>query len=427
MVVTRFDATNQPRLFRFWPQTGQLKELPIIVPRFAQSTRAFPDGKSLVVFGQLTTEGAPSGFHLYALNLESGVARRLVTGPDEKTGVAAAVAPDGASVIASVVAGHLTRIVRIEADGSRPPRTLFTVTGTVWSIEVGRDSSIYLDQMLAPLKIWRFGTSGGRGELLASIESTGECCGAVGVLRDGRLLLSGIPGGRYRLLIAEPGRDPRALLTSEESSAPIATVGPDAIAFVAGSRNDWTIAIASTTTGRINSRIKFDKAGLIESLSASPDGQTLYVGGGGTIWAQPLNGGAPRAIRAGSAAAAMPDGRRLLVQVVGTPTTRLFEVVLEGGAEREIVLKGPYALTFDGVTSGAITHDGRQLLATLASLDNWYFQPGIIDLATGAVRAIPVDEFADYHFVMWGADEKSIVAGGPPTRYVMWRFQADKP
>jgi hypothetical protein len=40
---------------------------------------------------------------------------------------------------------------------------------------------------------------------------------------------------------------------------------------------------------------------------------------------------------------------------------------------------------------------------------------GLVGFLT-RMTAIPVDEFADYHFVLWAPGEKSIIAGGYPTR-----------
>ena len=433
LLVIRLDTAHQYRLYQFWPDSGRLEEFPIVVPRFSQGLRAFADGKSAVLIGRLTSDTGTAGFHLYVLDIESGATRRLAT-DEQEAGIASqaavAITPDQQGVIVAVGAGHLTRIVRYPRDGGTDPRTLLTVTRQIAALEVGPDGSIYADQIFTPFAVWQFGAAGaasGRGVSLGTVESPPECCATAAVLPDGRVVFPGTPGGRPRLLVTEPGKDPRALVTTEESTQPLTLVGDGEIAFIAGPAANRSIAIASTATGRIAKRIAFDK-GSVDSLAASKDGQTLYIGAGGTIWAQPVAGGAPRAIRTGSSAVVTPDGKRLIVHALETPRVRLFDVPLDGGKEREVPLNGPYTLTFDSLNSGAISRDDR-LLVPLASPDDWYFLPGVVNLRTGqitAITAIPVDEFADYHFAVWGPGEKSIIAGGYATRYALWRFQMEK-
>jgi hypothetical protein len=106
-----------------------------------------------------------------------------------------------------------------------------------------------------------------------------------------------------------------------------------------------------------------------------------------------------------------------------TPRTRLFEVPLDGGLEREIPLNGPFHLTFDPLYSGSIGRDGR-LLVPLASPDDWFFFPGSVDLATGRMTRIPVDHFGDYHFLVRAPDGR-VIAGAYDLRSALWRFQPE--
>jgi hypothetical protein len=109
--------------------------------------------------------------------------------------------------------------------------------------------------------------------------------------------------------------------------------------------------------------------------------------------------------------------------VIETPKTRLFEVPLNGGQEREVPLNGPFHLTFDPLTSSSIGRDGR-LLAPLASPDDWFFPPGVVDLVTGRMARIPVDYFGDYHFLV-SAPDGSVIAGAIDLRAALWRFQPE--
>jgi hypothetical protein len=423
LIVRRLDAAGQHRLYQYWPDTTRLKDLPLVVPLFANATRALPDGRSAVVLGQHTAKGAAAGSHIYVVDLESGAITRLLSDQDEQgIGNSLAVTKDG-DVIASIVKGQMARVVRFARDRRAPPVTLFTVTNGIGGLDVGPDGSIYAELVESPLVVMELAAAGGRAEVLGTITGGPPCCGAAVVLPDGRLIVPGTPGGHRRLMIVERTKEPRPLVTTEESTAPLCMVGDSQIAFLVGPVNNRQIAIASAANGHINKRIDFRK-GEVTSLAASMNGETLYIGtAANMIWAQPVAGGDPREFRKGASAALSPDERRLLVQVVEPPKSRLFEVPLDGSAEREIKLNGPYDLTFDVLNSGSVGRNGR-LLVPLSLPDNWYFRPGIVDLATGQMTLIPTDAFGDFHFLLWGPGEKTILAGSYPARTALWRFQS---
>jgi len=106
-----------------------------------------------------------------------------------------------------------------------------------------------------------------------------------------------------------------------------------------------------------------------------------------------------------------------------TPKLRLFEVEVNGGAEREIALSGPFELTDFPLNSGAITADG-QLMVPLASANSWFFWPGLVDLATGTMTRIPVDHVGDYSMLLRAPDGQ-IISGAFEDRAVLWRFQPE--
>src|SRR5262249_7931654 len=153
-------------------------------------------------------------------------------------------------------------------------------------------------------------------------------------------------------------------------------------------------------------------------LAVSPDGSTLYVAAGGTVWLVPVAGGEPKKIRAGNSALIDPAGQRLFVQVIETSRTRLFEVPLGGGAEREITLNGSFFLADDNLRAGALGRDGR-LLVELVSPDSYFFPPGIVDLATGRVTRIPTDRSGDHHFISWDTDGQ-VIAMANDVRSGIW-------
>jgi hypothetical protein len=334
------------------------------------------------------------------------------------------VTRDGRSVLAVGRAGNLYRIVTIPTNGGAAPRTVLSLTMAVNYLDVGPDGRIYADQTDSPLSLWRFSPEGGHAEKIATIQNSASRAAAV--LPDGGVVVAESIGGHSRLMVIEAGKDPRPLaMTQEDTATPVTTVGSGDVAFLIGQGPQPTIAIATVANGRITRRIPFEK-GPVGSLASSPDGQTLYVAAGGTIWSMPASaasGSDPRRIRPGNSAAVDPSGQHLLVQMIETPKSRLFDVPLSGGAEREIPLTGPYHLTFVQLQSGSIGRDGR-LLVPLASPDNWFFLPGMVDLATGRVTEIAVDHFGDYHFLHRAPDGR-VIAGAYDLRSTLWRFQPD--
>src|SRR5262249_50299261 len=143
-----------------------------------------------------------------------------------------------------------------------------------------------------------------------------------------------------RLVIAEKGKDPVSFLqTTEQTQGPIAQVGTDEIAFVAGPNRGNAIAIASLTSGQIVRRIPVD-IGPIESLVATADGKTVFFASAGTIWSVPVDGGQPRGVCKGIGVALDLKRQSLIVEVGDGLSRRLLRESLDGQTSREIPLIG---------------------------------------------------------------------------------------
>jgi sugar lactone lactonase YvrE len=425
LLVTRLNAERKYRIFRFWPETGRFQELPIQPSSVGLGNRAhvIKGDKEAVVQGKYFGEGQAAGPHLYILNLASGKARLLPTGfrDDSVIGGAVAVSPDGQSVLAVGAAGNLHRINSIPLNGSSAPRTVLALTMNVNGLDVGPDGRVYLDQSDGPMAIVKFPPDGGHAEKLALLPRVNDQ-GYAAVLPDGRFTTTMYPGGHRRLMVIEAGKDPRPLIaTQEDTSDPVTGVGRLEVAFMIGS-GPRTIGVATLANGRITRRIPFAK-GPINALASSPDGQTLYVAASGMIWSMPINGGEPHSVRAGDAVAVDPSGEYLLVQAVEASRTRLFELPVAGGKEREIPLNGPFHLTFDPLSSSSIGRD-RRIFVPLASPDDWFFPPGVVDLATGRMTRLPVDHVGDFHFLL-RTQEGQVIAGAFDLRSSLWRFQSE--
>jgi hypothetical protein len=127
---------------------------------------------------------------------------------------------------------------------------------------------------------------------------------------DDRFLLDTAFSGQGRLLIGKPDGGFVPLLdTREETSGPAVSLADGKIAFVLGTGPEQTIAIASTTEGRLVRRLAGAKGRSISGLAASPEGKTLYFAADEFIWAIATEDGAPRKLAAGDAVTVSPDGR----------------------------------------------------------------------------------------------------------------------
>jgi len=378
--------------------------------------RVFPDGRKAVVLGQLLGTGQPPGDRILLIDLVSGGVR-ILKGP--QFAFAMAVTRDGKSVLAESRSGDLAAVQSLAATGQTPPRTLFITTTPMYNLDSGPDGSVYADQVDRPNALVRFSASGGRIQRLSGFARFGS---AGALLPDGRVLRA----GTWQLVVLEEGKEPVPLVnTSDQTMSPATALGSSEVAFIIVSPTPTPhreLAVAAISTGTILRRIAFDKGG-ITSLAATPDGKTLFLAAGGSIWSLPATGGEPKRIRPGDSVGVDPTGKYLLVQVIEHPKTRLVRVPLDGGGEQEIPLTGPYHLTFEPIGTEMIGKDGR-LVVPLASPDSWFFSPGIVDLATGRMTRIPVDHYYDYFSMAWNPDGQ-VVATAMGLKSALWKFQPE--
>jgi hypothetical protein len=384
------------------------------------ASRAFPDGKTIVVWGEPIGQPA-SARGLYAFDLASGSMKRLSPpGLNAADVTAFAVAPDGQSVLAVVNSGTLARVVSYPAGGAGTERPLFTVTSTVWFLDASLDGSVYTSMMDRPSDLVRFSLDGTRSEKFASFPLVPEDADIITVLPDGRAVVAVRASGQNRLMVVQQGKDPAPLVnTIEETMAPLATCGSGEVVFMIGPAPHETLAFTEPATGRIVRRLSPGK-GPIDSISCSPDGATSYFSARGIIWSVPSSGGDARKIRPGDRMVADLSGRRLLVQVRENSQVHLFSVALDGGPEREIPLDQSVRLAGSPLSSSGLSADGR-LLAPLAPADSWFNPPGVVDTATGRITRIPSDNQGDYRSMGWTRDGQ-VIALKNGLRATLWKF-----
>jgi hypothetical protein len=135
LLAVKLNSNHEWQLFRFWPETGRVQDLPVAVVDIQDSLanpRAFPDGKEAVIDGAPLGQEA-AGMKLLVVDLATGATRPLA--PDLPRGTGApdyAVSRDGKSVVITIEFGEFTRVISVPARGRGPAQTLFTTTHEVW-------------------------------------------------------------------------------------------------------------------------------------------------------------------------------------------------------------------------------------------------------------------------------------------------------
>ena len=429
MLVVRVDPNRNYEIFHYWPGTGSLQPMEAWVNlNPSAAIRVLPDGKGAVFFG--TAKGKPQNSpHLYLLDIATGKTRRLA--PDLPITQSAqlfplAVAPGGRSVLIDLPSGNLHRIVEIPISGQNSFRTLLTLTSAPWALDVAPDGNLYVDQVSRPLEVLRFPASGGTPVVLANVESYLLANGPVAPVEfsDGKFLLPTFLSGRPRLLLGKPGGNFVSLLqTAEESAPPIARVGNDEVALMAGSGPAQALAVASVRNGDILHRFKATEGMQIAAVAASPDGQEIYYVAAGNVWVVPSQGGTPRQICAGDGVAVAPDGRSLVVNLNEEEHVRLERVLLPDGILQPIHVKSDFAVSPVPLGPNAINKEGK-LLVNIAPSDSWFWGLGVLYLATGKLTRLPLNYSGDIFCAAWASDG-SILATADPLGAHIWRFRPE--
>jgi len=422
LLISRQNADERFQMHRFWPGTGRLQALPLVTRsgNLNLKTRVLPDGTAAVAVGEPVgqTAAAP-GFYL--IDLASG-ATRLVN--SELVGEGDfAIDPDGTSMVTVAFGGAVSRIVRIPLNSTGNPTPLLTVTSQVWYLDASVDG-VYASLVDRPVDVVRFADDGTRVERLASFQQIPDFT-TMAVLPDGRGVVPERASSRIRLMLVQPGKDPAPLVNStEETAAPVTACGAREVALMIGPEPRDTIGFADPTSNRLIRTLTPGK-GPVDSLSCSPDGQTVYFSARGVIWSMPAIGlsadSEPRQIRTGSDVVADPSGRRLIVQVLERSQLRRFSVPLDGEPEREIPPDPSASFSDLPLSPGALDADGR-LLTPLLPLDSWFNPPAIVDTRTGRITRIPSDNLHDYQSIGWTPDGE-VMALKIGLRAVLWKFQ----
>jgi Tol biopolymer transport system component/tRNA A-37 threonylcarbamoyl transferase component Bud32 len=424
LLIVRPIANGRLQLHRFWPGTGRLQALPLLGTGDYIKVRVLPDGTAAVARGEpLGQTPAPPGF--YIIDLATGSTRRVdPQGAQFSEQSAVALSADGRSLIAPANAGALWSIVRIPLAGGGAATPLLTVTSQIWYLDVGPDGTLYAGLVDRPADVVRFAPDGTGIEQLASFPQIPDTT-TLTVLPDGRAVVPVRASSRVRLMVVQPGKDPTPLVnTTEETAAPVAACGSREVALMIGPEPHETIAFAEPSSGRLVRTITPGK-GVVNSMSCSPDGQTVYFSAKGVIWSTPASGlpagGQLHQIRAGMNVVADPTGNRLIVQAAEGSQLRRYSVPLSGSPERQIPADPSVSFSTLPLSPDALNADGR-LLTALQPRDSWFNPPAIVDTETGRVTRIPSDNLHDYQSVGWTPDGR-VITLRYGVRATLWKFQ----
>jgi eukaryotic-like serine/threonine-protein kinase len=425
LLVTRINAERVVQLHRFWPDTGRVEALPALAAPLSRlpspSLRVFPDGREAVFVG--TPQGTEGADHLWIIDLASGRTRRIA--PDITLTFAMwsfplAISADGRSVVFILPAGDLQQVVMVPRDGSPGVRTLLTLTQRPVMLDVGPDGSVYTDQLTQPSEVFRYAPQARALERIQLPPTHEE--GPVLPLPDNRLLLAMRTGGLDRIMVIAPGKEPVPFIdTQEETAAPMATLGRDKVVLLAGSPPNRRIAVASTASGQIVERLtRVDGNQRIGSIAGSPDGQTVFVVEGGTLWAVPANDGEPRKVRSADSVAVSPDGRELIIVLNEAAGIRLVRRTVSGGDERDVPIHGDIRLTPWPIAPNAVASTGH-IVVRVTKRDSWFWPAAILDPRNGSLVLLPEAATTDMLTPGWDQQDR-VVTIVKFTSGTLWRF-----
>jgi eukaryotic-like serine/threonine-protein kinase len=425
LIVTRINSERQGQLHRFWPETQKIVPLPALVPATFQNSaaRVFPDGREVVFLGRPLSGAPVSDNHLYALDLEKNTTRLVAPGvriTHHSDSFPLTVTRDGRSVLFGLSEGNLTTIVAAPRDGSTDVQQVMALTRYVPGLEAAADGSIYLSEVKRPAELYRYTPATRNLERFPLPETFFVATPFAIPLNDGRWLLHTVVVGRSRVVAVTPGKDAVPFSpTDEETGGPMTPVGSNAVSLVVGSGRNRFIAIASTTDGRVLRRIVPIGLANLLSITASPDGSSIYYVLDGQVWSVPAAGGEPTKIRRGDFVATDPNSDALVVLLNEAARVRLVRVPLTQGEERDIPLPSNLRIAME-LAGHSVNRDGRIAVRTILP-DSWYWGAAILDPSRGRLDAVPGGDRLDMSRPGWDSAGR-LVMPAFSVQSNLWRF-----
>ncbi|HXT69634.1 MAG TPA: protein kinase [Vicinamibacterales bacterium] len=408
----RPNANRVIQLHRFWPASGKVEALPVVIQSDSIAPiHAIDANRALIVGRALKTPLERDSVQILDLASQEMKPIGATLPPDI---VSMSVDPSDRSAVISVRVGSSYRVLRVTTDGKGTTTPLLTLLEQP-DLDVAPDGSLYIGLLARAAEVLRFAESGADPERIALDDTFTR---GLAPLPEGRALAVSRIGSGPRVVVIAPGKDPVKLVeSSEDTRNPMSMVGNDRAALLIGAEDAPDIGIVALNTGRILQRFK--TKGLPTSLGASPDGTTLYVAAAGSISAVTIATGETRPVGAGDSFAVDPDNGDLIVKLDEGTGYRLVRLSSKGGTPQPIAIKGDLRMIVYGLAPGSVRRG--KLVMPVGAADSWYWYVGVLDLATGDLKRVNIATGLDFHAATWAPDGK-IVAFGLGTNMALWKF-----
>ena len=415
LLFLRRNADRLLQLHHFRPDTGELKPLPALTGRvgFPGNVVRPVDPDRVVFYGRSLANVAGED-ELHVMSLRSGEATpiRRVGMPGRLFGLA--TWPHDGSILATLRDGNTFRVVRLPITSSEPFEVLLTLVSLPY-VDARPDGSLIVTLVEQSGRAVNF-REGDR--VPAQWESGPTIVRQTVGLADGRYLATRRLGTKSQVMVAKYTEEPTPLVeTSEDTTFPIAPFGTDRVALLIGSGSSPDIGIIAVDSGRVVKRLKAPPN--ITSMAVSADDKVVYAAAGGSIVAVPIDGTASSVLGAGDSLTVDFRSGDLVVKLDEPERYRLVWMSPVDGTTRPISVVGDLRMVDEPLLPGAI-REGRLLLA-VATRDSWLWHVGVLDLQSGRLEKVPLDDPMDVHFVTW-ARNGSIIASGTLTQGALWKF-----
>ena len=441
LVVGRLDAQGEYRLHRYSPQeplrpVGPPIELHLGWP---SALRALHKRNAVVFCGRVQEgkeDSSRRGFYL--LDLDTGKEQLLWNQGALSDDVSVAVSATDDFVYASIDAEDAHSVIRLPLQGFGKIETLLTLTRQVWGLDVDEAGTLYLDQVQRPLEVIRFAAASAAAQSekpISPVEhiaspSLWQDSGTIGLplqLLDGRVIFPSKVGGRDRLLLTVPGKDPRPLLDNNnnwvETAPPLTMVGSRQLALVTGSRLGRDVRLARIEEDGVRPEpLPLCIPGeYLKALAASPGGEILYCVVGHGLYGVPTDPSTSfKWLSYADGVAVNPVSGDVLTQRFDKGGVHLFRRPRGGDKEVEIQIKpGVFRPAPVVMGSGAIDRTGRVVLAAAAK-DSWFWRPANLQ-PDGELKPIPVAYEGDIYPAGWSAGDR-VLGMGYAFRSELWRL-----
>jgi hypothetical protein len=420
LLVVKLDAERRFQLVHVWPDSGKQQNVgpPVLADSSDLVSRAFPDGKSVLVWGRLAGAKDEGGRRLHVIDVATGVATPFL--PELPLLPPFLPARDGTRVLARLAAGDLHRIVAAARDGAGV-ETLLSFSSRPRYLAEGAAGTLYVGFSDGVAEILRVPAAGGLPERLASAPASLVMTPVE--FEDGRLLVPGLVAGRRQILVTGEGGDLRPFTgLSEPTFGPATLAGRDAAAFLTGpSAAPPLLAVVARADGRLIKKHALPKGAIPSSLAASRDGRTIFFADGGTIWSVDAASGAAKAFCPGHGVAGDPSADDVLVQRNAATGVQLVRIPIATRTETPVLTAGPLRLAPAPLSGGAVGPDGR-ILVSAVSPETWRPVPAVLDPATGSLTLVPVRASGEILTASWGRGG-TILAMTLGTNGELWSFR----